>query len=151
VKTARTVLRRVRADDLANIRELESDPLVMRYTSMGRALSEDESRERLRTQIARGDGDFGIWLAEALDGRFIGWFMLKPNEDSSLELGFMIVQKMWGQGLTTEIAMRLVDHARSQGRTLVAKTNIDNAVSMKVLEKLGFRLVETGSINVYRL
>jgi len=120
----------------------------MRYTSSGRALTNEESLERLARWISRDDGDFGIWVAEKSGGEFIGWFMLNPNDDGTLELGFMILQKFWGQGLTTEIASRLMEHAGS--RVVVARVNSANAASLKVLEKLGFHIVkmEGGTVHL---
>lgn len=141
MKTDRSVLRRLHSQDLENIQKLESNENVMRYTSVGRALSTEESLERLARWIARDDGEFGIWVAEKPDGDFIGWFMLKPNEDESVELGFMILQELWGQGLTTEIAARLMEHAGA--RVVVARVDPANSASLKVLEKLSFRVVKT--------
>jgi ribosomal-protein-alanine N-acetyltransferase len=140
--TSRTRLRRIQESDFANLRRLESDELVMRYTSVQRALSDEETRARMQRWMERkGDGEFGTWVAETHDGHFVGWFMLKPGDDRSLEIGFMILQEMWGKGFTSEIATRLKEHAGS--RKLTARVHPENSVSFKVLEKLGFRKVMT--------
>ena len=146
--TSRTRLRRIQHSDFANLRRLESDDLVMRYTSTRRALSDEETRERMQRWMERkGDGEFGMWLAETHDGHFVGWFMLKPNDDRSLEMGFMILQEMWGKGFTSEIATRLKEHAGS--RKLTASVHADNAASFKVLEKLGFRKIKSEGETVH--
>ena len=71
--------------------------------------------------------------------------MLKPNDekekDRTLELGFMILEKLWRQGFTSEVAARLMKHAGS--RTVVAKVVPENTASLKVLEKLDFHVVKT--------
>lgn len=140
--TSRARLRRIQSTDFDNIRRLESDEHVMRYTSVERALSDEETRERMKRWMEKkGEGEFGTWVAETHDGHFVGWFMLKPNDDRSLELGFMILQELWGKGLTPEIAKRLMEHAGS--RKVTARVHPENKSSFKVLDKLGFRVVKT--------
>jgi RimJ/RimL family protein N-acetyltransferase len=51
------------------------------------------------------------------------------------------VQEMWGHGFTTEIARRLMEHAGAQ--KVIARCDPENEASLKVLGKLGFRVVST--------
>jgi RimJ/RimL family protein N-acetyltransferase len=151
LESQRTELRRIQISDYENMRELESDPLVMKFVPFKVPQTEQQTRNRLEQQISKliADEPFGIWVAELKrDSSFIGWFMLRPVSEGELELGFMIVQTKWGQGLTTEISQTLVNFARRHPKIekLTAKTNIENIASMKVLEKTGFKFKETISI-----
>jgi ribosomal-protein-alanine N-acetyltransferase len=145
--TARCRLRRLREDDFDNIRVLESNQAIMRFTSAGAAQTPEQSKQRLANQIAMGPSmqPFGIWVAEKLDGEFVGWFMLKPNDESELEIGFMSVPSTWNKGYVTEVGQALVTFAikTDPDIEIVAKTTIDNEVSIRVLEKLDFKLLKT--------
>jgi ribosomal-protein-alanine N-acetyltransferase len=136
--------------------ELESNPLIMKFTPARVPQTFEQTIQRLEGQIEKQKvlEPFGVWLADSIaDGSFIGWFMLRPveNVQSELELGFMIVQKKWNQGFAFEISSALIDHAKSFGTItkLVAKTNLDNLASQRVLQKLGFLLLKSDLLNIY--
>jgi RimJ/RimL family protein N-acetyltransferase len=140
--TRRCRLRRFTLADLGLMRELENDDGVMRFTPMRRALSEEESRERLRKLVAREESwaPLGVWCAETREGSFAGWFMVIPTSFDVPELGFMLPRRVWRQGYAAEIGSELVRVFGSAG--LVAVTDADNIGSHRVLEKLGFLRVE---------
>jgi RimJ/RimL family protein N-acetyltransferase len=144
--TSRLKLRRLTATDFANMRLLESDPLVMRFTPSRVPQSEDQTTARLESQIARTAelGHYGIWVAERTN-EFVGWFMLLPSGGGRLELGFMIERSAWGKGLATEAARALLSFAFSDSliAAVSARTDEENISSQKVLAKLGFRWLET--------
>jgi RimJ/RimL family protein N-acetyltransferase len=123
----------------------------MRFTPFRVSQTEEQTRERLESQIAlqKDREPFGIWVAEEKEkGAFIGWFMLVPSDllpstQAALELGFMLVQTQCGKGFATEIAQALIDFAGTHDITsFLAKTSTDNLSSMRVLEKLGFRYLK---------
>lgn len=156
IKTARALLRRPHLSDLSCMVELESDPLIMKFTPSRVPQTFEQSVQRLEGQIEKQKAlePFGIWLADSqADGSFIGWFMLRPveNTQAELELGFMIVQKKWNQGFASEIGSALISYAKSSGAItkLVAKTDLDNLPSQHVLQKLGFILKKAGELNIY--
>lgn len=143
METARIKLRRMLASDYANMRVLDSDPDVMKFTPAKIPQTEEQTRERICTQMAGQNQrePFGIWLAETTDTKeFIGWFMLLPTEPGTLEIGFMLTQSSWGHGYATEIAQRLIEFAEEKGvKFITAQTNLDNFSSIRVLEKLGLK------------
>lgn len=146
MQTLRAKLRRLNSSDYENMRLLDTDPSVVRFTPSRIPQTEEQTRHRLNTQIENQKKyePFGIWVAEELQtGLFLGWFMLLPTQDNALELGFMLVQKNWGKGYATEIAQALINYAQTNkvGR-IIATTNLDNTSSIRVLEKLGFKYVK---------
>lgn len=162
LETLRTILRRPNYTtdnasnlnaDLARMQKLDRELLVMQYTPMRVPQSEEQSKARLTAQLERQKSlePYGVWLGDVkADQSFLGWFMLmpvetKPEEAKRLELGFMIVREHWGQGLTTEVAVRLIDYAKELAThdVLVARTDTRNTASIRTLEKLGFKFVET--------
>ncbi len=84
----------------------------------------------------------GIWgMFDVKDGSFIGSCLLRPfNDDNSiLELGYSIEQKLWGMGYASEMAAGMVRHALADDniKQIVAFTSLPNIASQKVLEKAG--------------
>jgi [ribosomal protein S5]-alanine N-acetyltransferase len=145
--SAKFQLRRLTIDDYSNMRLLESNPLVMRFTTMKVAQNEEQTKVRIVNQIAKQKKyePLGIWIAERKkDQTFIGWFMLIPDDQHQIELGFMICQDYWGKGYTTEICQTLIDFVNSErpNYSLVAKTTLNNTASIRVLQKLGFKYIE---------
>ncbi|NQZ19745.1 MAG: GNAT family N-acetyltransferase [Bdellovibrionales bacterium] len=148
IQSKRLLLRRFNLSDLEWLTEMESDPEVMKYTGPGKALTPEQSKQRLEKLIKDQPNHepYGVWGAESLStGELICWCMLKRERHSDLELGYMIAKQHWGRGYATEVSKLLVDFAflKNNESRIVALTAPENIVSNKVLEKAGFRFVET--------
>lgn len=148
------LLRRLVAADAERLFELDADPEVRRYVHAGPPNLERIRREILpRMCAAYGAGDdLGFWAAEEkTSGAFAGWFCLRPEPEACvacdrdvLEIGFRLRRPVWGQGLATEGATLLVAVAFAAAATsrVVALTLMDNTLSRRVLEKVGFEVAE---------
>ncbi len=84
--TRRLALRRFTAADAGHLLALDGDPAVMRFLEPGtksRAEVENEVLPRFLAYNARYQ-DFGFWAADIrADGRFAGWFGLRPVTPSA--------------------------------------------------------------------
>lgn len=143
-------LRRLNLNDLQNMIKLESDEEVMRFTSLRKAITAEESLKRLQTAInSEAEREpLGIWAIEFKQSQdFVGWIMLLNRQYEHPEIGFMIAKQHWGKGLTAIAAKGLVDYAfKNIGLTkIVAVTTQDNLASKKVLLKVGFN--QKGTVN----
>lgn len=129
------------------MRVLDGEAEIMRFTPMRIPQTPEQTEARLKALVARGPGEepFGVWAAERSDGIFLGWFMLRKTDLEFPELGFMLVRSAWGKGLATEISAALVEHAFRELKVsgLMARVDADNPASLRVLEKLGFRFIES--------
>lgn len=146
--TARCTLRRFHLGDLENMRRLEGDPGVMRFAPSRVALSPELVESRLRAQVEKNASQepLGVWAAElTATGEFVGWFMLLERGGEFPELGYMLVREQWGKGLASEVAAALVEFGVGKRgfRGITAITDADNEASIRVLEKVGFRLEGT--------
>ncbi len=132
LKSARTTLRPFTLNDYDNLRKLDVEADIMKYTPAKVPQTEEQTRAR----IERYSKMNGVYACELSDTKeFVGWFMLIPTDLEFPEVGFMIVKKFWGKGLATEVAAALIkDQAGVSARTLV-----DNQASISVLKKLGFK------------
>lgn len=105
------------------------------------------SRERTDEAIATSDDlfeqrDFGLWLLrERIDHSLIGFAGLWPfRESQEFELVFGVDERMWGHGYATEGGQAVIKycfHTLNMPR-IDASSDVDNAASIRVLEKLGF-------------
>ena len=151
LESKRTLLRRLKLSDFENMRKLESDLEIMKFTRPRLAQTPQQTQIRLEKLIAKEleYGDFGVWVAETKQGsEFVGWFMLLPTKDEYPELGFMIVKKYWGQGFAPEVCEALIHYGFETLEVpgVAAMTNIDNFRSIRVLEKVGFKFIKIDNV-----
>jgi len=143
IETARLRLRRLRPADEAALIALDSDPAVMRYVGSPPGVrTHDETVERVRQRIEADHDERGWWAVEGKDGdTFHGLGLLLPMPaGGDVEVGYRLARRSWGQGIATEAASALVDHAfaRLALPRVVAVVYPDNLPSRRVLAKLGF-------------
>ncbi len=141
--TSRLLLRRLTPSDETAMVALDSDPEVMRYVgSPPGARPPEETRARARQRIAADHRAAGWWAVEGrADGAFHGLALLLAMPDGDdFEVGYRLARRSWGQGIATEAAAAVVQHAFAalELPRVVAVAYPDNAPSRRVLEKVGF-------------
>ena len=144
IETPRLLLRPFRPEDAERAFGWLGDAAVMRFTPTGPDPSIDATRTRIvgycEHQVRYG---FSKWLIQDKDtGEAIGdsGLLLLP-ERGGPDLGFRFVRRSWGRGLATEVATAWVRAAfdRLGLARLTAFAHFENAASLRVLEKAGFR------------
>lgn len=134
-------------DDWRATHVYESDSEVVRYQSFD-VMSPDESRAYIRKCLEEASNpnrrtfDLGIVLRNSgeLVGR-IGLHISRPEWSEGL-LWYVLRRDRWGEGIMTEAARRMLQFGFEDlsMRRVVADTDPANIGSIRVLEKLGFRL-----------
>ncbi|MFI7546624.1 GNAT family N-acetyltransferase [Actinoplanes sp. NPDC049599] len=152
LETDRLVLRQFTEDDVDNIVELDSDPVVMRYLTGGRATPVEEVRDEVLpfwlAYYERGE-EVGFWAAiDKATGHFLGWFHFRPRSrdpESGVELGYRLRRDAWGKGYATEGSLALIRKGFTElgVERVFAETMAVNAGSRRVMEKAGLRYVRT--------
>jgi RimJ/RimL family protein N-acetyltransferase len=147
LNTLRLALRPVSPADRADLVALEADPEVMRFLNGGRPVPEAGLPDD-DFLTPRGTEPEVLAAHERATGRFMGWFALFDDGlvDGlrTAELGYRLRREAWGQGYATEGARALVSQALGGGFDRVrAQTMAVNLGSRRVLEKAGFRHVDT--------
>ncbi|RYG23102.1 N-acetyltransferase [bacterium] len=134
IHTERLFLRAFRPDDVDDLVELDSDPAVMEFLGGFPPKTREDAAEWIEFLHRTYSGNRGFWVAEE-NGRFIGWFHLRPAKDTGeTELGYRLRKDAWGRGLATEGGQALIGLA---GERVIARTMITNQRSRRVMEKLG--------------
>lgn len=143
--TERMLIREIALEDVPKLYEIYSDSRVSKFVE---PLYEDIDQELEYTskyiQNCYGFYEFGTWILEdKVTGEVIGRAGLEPLEDR-IELGYVIAGDYQGRGLATECCNSIMKIATEilPGETIWARCHIDNVVSKKILDKLGF-LVDT--------
>jgi RimJ/RimL family protein N-acetyltransferase len=142
LRTDRLLLRRLTAQHLDDLVELDSDPEVMRYISDGEPNSRERYVSELLPRITAWDDQPYGFLAAYEEGTFVGWFHLRPTVKpgaKNLELGCRLRRSVWGRGLATEGGRVLIRHAFEDldQPTVDACADPRNAASIHVMEKCG--------------
>jgi len=140
--TERLTLRPLTPADVDVLVAIDADVDVMRHINGGRP----SSRAEVARVVAASVGH--RWLGTPRGGGpAVGWFSLRPapGDDGDRELGYRLRRDAWGQGLATEGARALVDHAFTAlgAHRVWAQTMTVNARSRRVMERCGLRFVRT--------
>jgi [ribosomal protein S5]-alanine N-acetyltransferase len=147
-QTPRLELRNLRAGDEEFLARLDSDMAVMQYIHSG-PLSPESALKYARVQVdtAPYRRNWGKWMVVLRDhGTSVGWVELaklsQPRRDD-LAIGYEFGPEHWGRGYATEAARCVLDYAFTELEVdrLAAIARPENAASLRVLEKLGFRRV----------
>jgi RimJ/RimL family protein N-acetyltransferase len=144
--TPRLLLRPWQDRDREPFAAINADPIVMTYFAAPMTLSEtDETMARYNMQLAR-DGFTMFAAEETATGELIGIIGMQtmhtivPNlPQPAVEIGWRLRRESQGQGLATEGARALIEHAFNKLHLpeLAAITATGNAASRRVMEKLG--------------
>jgi RimJ/RimL family protein N-acetyltransferase len=104
-----------------------------------------------------GDRALTPWVVVLRDGGAVAGFcgfLVRPVKGTTM--GYGIVPEYRGQGLATEAAAAVLDWAGRHGVDFYSSVRPPNPASVRVLEKIGMRLVdsyvdEDGRRDIYRL
>ncbi len=166
IETDRLVLRHFEWDDLDAMAAIMADPQVMRYVGNGAPKTRGQTERLMRVWIDDGrrawdehtlmqlpqlrraverDTHFSLWATvEKSSNRLVGrcgllaWDLEGRKE---VEVGYMIAQPCWGNGLATEAARAVRDYGfqRLGLDRLISLIRAENVASRRVAEKNAMR------------
>lgn len=146
LETDRLLLRPYTMDDLDFFAALWADTEVVQYIGEGVTRNLDEADERLRRLIAGYESGFGLLAAwHKTEKRLAGHAGLvrqEVDDHAEIELGYWLARVFWGQGLATEAALALRDHAfHGLGlNRLISLIQPGNTASIAVASRVGMKL-----------
>lgn len=151
IETERLILRPFEASDAGAAFEWFGDPVVMRFTPTGPDKSMEQTQARLTLFMEhQNEHGFSKWLIlNRTSGIAIGDSgLLILEEYGWIDLGFRFAQPYWGKGLATEVASAWVRAAFDEFglSRLGAFAHPENRTSIRVLEKLGFKVERRGIV-----
>ncbi|WP_069658807.1 GNAT family N-acetyltransferase [Arcticibacter eurypsychrophilus] len=153
IETKRLLLRELVATDEQGIYELDSDPEVHRYLGNNPIKDIKQARQVItfiqQQYVTNGIGRLAIIEKET--NSFVGWggfkLITEPTNGHQgyHDLGYRLIRRYWGKGYATESSLAVVEYGFNQLNLPVihAMANLENLSSRKVLEKTGFKNIET--------
>ena len=147
LETPRVRLEEFTSADANLLKDLDSDPEVMLYLNGGRSSTDEEvssTLERILGFREKYSGRFGLWKAfNKVTDEFMGWFLFRPDKKDpdnvkSIEIGYRLKKKFWGQGFAPEVSRALMIKGFSElgVETVWAKTLLLNTKSQNVMKKI---------------
>lgn len=134
LETARLWLQPADRSHLEALHRIWNEPEVRRYLWDNRPVTWD--------QAVSAAASGSLWTVLAKDtGQVLGCCGLRPIAgEGDVEILYALTTSSWGQGLTTEAASAVIQHAFAVLglRRIVGRANPLNPASWRVLEKLGF-------------
>jgi RimJ/RimL family protein N-acetyltransferase len=142
ILTPRLRLRQAESRDLADIHDLLSHPVGMRYWSTLPHHDIEQSRAWLTGMISHSE-QTGCDFVVELEDRVIG----KAGCYAPPEIGYIFHPDHWGHGYAAEALAAIIPHVFATHAINALKADVDprNGPSLKLLAKLGFREVGRAS------
>ncbi|WP_207423906.1 GNAT family N-acetyltransferase [Desertivirga brevis] len=152
-ETERLILREILPQDEDSLFILDSDPEVHAFLGNNPIKIHQQAAEVVqfirKQYITNGIGRWAVIDKET--NTFVGWSGLKliteetNNHIDYYDLGYRFIKKYWGNGYATETAYAALSYAfhRLSLTEVFAITDIRNYSSKRVLEKVGFKIIET--------
>ena len=142
LETERLILREHIVSDTAFSFELNSNPLVTKYTGDS-AFENLQTAEKLVHYVMNQykENGYGRWLvAEKETGNPIGWCGLKFHTDTKeTDIGYRLLQSAWGKGYATESAKACIEYGFKHFNLnhIIGNAMKENTASINVFKKLG--------------
>ena len=152
IRTRRLSLEPYRLDDVRDLYSLWTDSAVRQYLWDDEIISWDRAADTVASCLDDWTvRRYGQWVVRRLTtAELIGFCGFRPAAwcpDPELLFGF--APGVWGQGFATEAAIAALRYGfgkRGFDR-VVAATDVPNAASVRVLERLGMRLERRGRLD----
>jgi ribosomal-protein-alanine N-acetyltransferase len=150
-QTPRLTLRPWTLGDIDELHALWTRPEVRRYLWDDEVISRERAEQTVHELIAAAEREgIGGWTVIAgAERTSAGFVALIRREAGDPELMYGLAPEWWGQGLATEAAAAALAYAFEPlgFARVTAATDVPNAPSVRVLERLGMRFTRRGALN----
>lgn len=145
LETENLLFRSVKRSDLQDIHNYASNPKTSQFLLWEPHKNLQYTQEFIELVISRyKSGEYSDWaLVHKKSGRMIGTcgFTKIDEENSIIEIGYVINPEFWGMGLATEAAKKITDFAFNVvgANRVEAKFMFGNDASLAVMKKIGMK------------
>lgn len=146
LESDRLLIRPFKEGDELAIYELNSNPLVQKYTGDVMIDSVEQAKHMLKSIVFKDYEEYGFGRLAVIykpDYKLIGFtgFKYLP-EVSGADLGYRFMPEYWGKGIATESSIMSLDYGfnKLKKEMFLGFAEADNIASTHVLKKMGFVL-----------
>jgi ribosomal-protein-alanine N-acetyltransferase len=145
--TRRLILRAFTTEDVDPLHRILGTTDILRYFPNPGAPSLEKVEKLIFAQLRHWDEHgYGWWAVEPRSNKqLIGWSGLQflPETDE-VEVGYLLDQAFWGNGLATEAAQACLQYGfeNLDVDSIIAIVHPENVASQRVIEKLGMSFVD---------
>jgi [ribosomal protein S5]-alanine N-acetyltransferase len=135
------VLEPIQVADLPAVARLYSEPKVRSF--LGGPLTGQQAEQRAAELAQQSERAWGVRQTPG-SSSLLGVVVLDRHHDlEDIEVSYLFLPERWGHGYATEAVRQALAYAfgTMQLRRVVAETQAANAASVRLLERLGFRLL----------
>lgn len=143
LETQRTLLRKVRKEDEADMFDYCSDEEAARHTTWERHRTIDDTRQFIHYIMDSYENQrLSTWgIEDKATGKFIGTcdFINWNTRHARAEIGYALSKMFWGKGYMTEIVKKLIEFGFSKMELARVEAYClpENIGSARVMEKAG--------------
>jgi len=146
IETSRLLLQQESLSNFERFYGMSVDPEAMKYIGDGSVfrwteeVALDKFKEAISGQYSQTLGNLAVYRKEG--NEYIGWCGISYSKFlDHMEIGYRFCRDSWGKGYATEATSAILGETYevSDLDDILACVHPDNAPSIRVLEKLGFR------------
>lgn len=154
LESDRLILRPWKISDLDDLHEFMSNEKVANLAGFSVKNNKEESLKILKQFII--DSSDSLWAVELKNiNKVIGWIELHKYSEgiyiNSKEIGCVLSQKYWGQGLMPEALRQVLSYGFNEEEldSIVCSHFVNNNQSKRAIEKSGFKYAKANDNKVY--
>ena len=151
IETERTILREFKlGDEYEMFSNWASDPEVVKYLTWPIHENIEVTRSIIQSWVNQYQDPttirFGITLKDT--GELVGGIDVVKYIDGVPEVGYCMAKKCWNKGIMTEVFSAFRDYLFTLGfKKIIIRAEVDNIGSNRVIQKCGFKFIETVHLN----
>jgi ribosomal-protein-alanine N-acetyltransferase len=153
IETPRLYLREIIYEDAESLFEMDADPEVHRYLGNHPIQNIEKARASIAfiRQQYQDNGIGRLAIIEKQTDQFVGWGGFKLIKELTnghqkyFDLGYRFLKRYWHKGYATESTKEVINYGFDilKLSSIYAIADLENAASRHVLEKSGFKYINT--------
>ena len=149
IETKRCRIRQFKQSDVDELYPILSNPKVMEYIESPFTL-EDTKDFLNKNALSYPPRVFALEYKQ--NKKLIGHVIFHEYDEESYEIGFILSQDYWRQGIADEITKSLIDYAKNKNiHSLIIECDKRQLTTQKIATNNNFKLISSENLLVYEL
>ena len=149
IETKRCRIRQFKQSDIDDLYLILSNPKVMEYIEDPFTLENTQDFLN-KNALSYPPRVFALEYKE--NKKLIGHVIFHEYDNNSYEIGFILNQNYWGQGIANEVTKSLIDYAKNKNiHSLIIECDKRQLATQKIAKNNNFKLISSEDLLVYEL